>query len=106
VTDETPSPDLLALAERLRYAATTAGNDDYTKRETRERARHNERVDAMLAAAEALVTASNALEESVKLQNHYAELLNCHDCGQRMQFASGSAWIARLQELARSGERG
>lgn len=38
----------------------------------------------------------DALEESVKLQSHYANLLNMHDGGQRMQFKSGDEWVKRL----------
>jgi len=39
-----------------------------------------------------------ALEESVKLQTHYAELLNMHDGGERIGFKSVDAWIDRLRE--------
>ena len=39
-----------------------------------------------------------ALEESVKLQSHYAALLNMHDGGGRRQFAHATDWIARLLE--------
>lgn len=41
-----------------------------------------------------------ALEESVKLQSHYAELLNMHDGGQRMCFDDADAWLERLREVA------
>jgi hypothetical protein len=44
----------------------------------------------------------DALERSVKLQSHYAELLNMHDGGQRLQFASADAWLARLAKLYRA----
>lgn len=47
---------------------------------------------------EALCT---ALEESVKLQAHYARSLNDHDGGQRMAFESAAAWLERLATLAR-----
>jgi hypothetical protein len=40
-----------------------------------------------------------ALSESVKLQSHYAELLNMHDNGRRMRFASADEWIERLSKL-------
>lgn len=40
-----------------------------------------------------------ALEESVKLQSHYAELLNGYDGGSRMTFKSAEEWIARLIAL-------
>jgi hypothetical protein len=39
-----------------------------------------------------------ALRESVKLQAHYASLLNGWDGGQRMIFENSEAWIARLRE--------
>lgn len=41
----------------------------------------------------------DALEGSVKLQSHYALLLNMHDSGQRRTFVNADAWIARLREL-------
>lgn len=44
-----------------------------------------------------------ALEESLKLQSHYATLLNTCDGGKRTTFASVDAWIQRLRELERSG---
>jgi hypothetical protein len=51
-------------------------------------------IDAALAEVDELRT---ALEESVKLQSHYAELLNMHDGGRRIGFANADAWIARLR---------
>jgi hypothetical protein len=39
-----------------------------------------------------------ALEESLRLQSHYAELLNMHDGGRRIGFKDVDAWIARLRE--------
>jgi len=45
------------------------------------------------------VDVENALEESVKLQSHYAKLLNGYDGGTRFVFANGDAWLARLKEL-------
>lgn len=44
---------------------------------------------------------SVALEESLKLQSHYAELLNTYDGGSRIGFASTSEWIARLRECGK-----
>lgn len=41
-------------------------------------------------------TLRRALEESVKLQSHYAKLLNMHDGGTRLQFENASAWLDRL----------
>jgi DNA repair exonuclease SbcCD ATPase subunit len=43
-----------------------------------------------------------ALEESVKFQSHYAELLNMWDGGRRLSFANADAWIKRLQAVRRS----
>lgn len=40
-----------------------------------------------------------ALEESVKLQSHYAALLNMHDGGKRLQFTTSEEWIDRLVEI-------
>lgn len=40
-----------------------------------------------------------ALIESVKLQSHYAELLNMHDGGTRMQFSCAAEWIERLKKV-------
>lgn len=37
-----------------------------------------------------------ALEESVRLQSHYAELLNMHDDGERLEFSCGRDWLERL----------
>ncbi len=50
--------------------------------------------DAAAVFVEELLT---ALEESVRLQSHYAELLNMHDGGRRLQFADARAWMARLR---------
>lgn len=38
----------------------------------------------------------HALRESVKLQAHYANLLNMHDGGKRIVFKSAEEWIERL----------
>lgn len=45
-----------------------------------------------------------ALEESVKLQSHYAALLNQYDGGNRMGFSDAEAWCNRLDELKRKQE--
>ena len=41
-----------------------------------------------------------ALQESVKLQSHYAGLLNMHDGGKRLMFGDTEAWLNRLRSLA------
>jgi len=46
----------------------------------------------------------HALEQSVKLQSHYAMLLNCWDDGQRMQFKDAEEWLARLREVKKGGQ--
>ena len=48
---------------------------------------------------DALKSMREALDQSVKLQSHYASLLNVYDGGKRMQFASAEEWIARLSAL-------
>jgi len=40
-----------------------------------------------------------ALEESLKLQAHYAALLNMYDGGERGIFNSTLEWIGRLREM-------
>jgi hypothetical protein len=42
-----------------------------------------------------------ALEESVKLQSHYAKLLNMYDNGKRIEFPDAKSWLMRLRELER-----
>jgi len=39
-----------------------------------------------------------ALEESVRLQAHYASLLNQYDAGHRILFTDAAHWINRLRE--------
>jgi len=40
-----------------------------------------------------------ALEQLVKLQSHYATLLNMHDGGQRIPFKDAKEWLMRLKKL-------
>jgi len=47
------------------------------------------------------VAACETLWESVKLQSHYAVLLNHLDGGERLTFASADEWIARLVQVGR-----
>ena len=42
-----------------------------------------------------------ALEESVRLQSHYAKSLNVLDGGERIVFESAKEWIERLREIGR-----
>jgi hypothetical protein len=41
----------------------------------------------------------NALEQSLKLQSQYAELLNMYDGGKRMQFSTPEEWVERLRKI-------
>ncbi len=41
----------------------------------------------------------DALAESVKLQSHYAELLNMHDGGQQITFRDEREWMARIRQV-------
>ena len=45
-----------------------------------------------------------ALTESVKLQSHYAKLLNMHDEGERMIFNSIDEWLERLNKTKQSNQ--
>src|SRR5689334_17008480 len=51
------------------------------------------------AAATGLRDLGAALEESVKLQSHYADLLNAYDGGRRLYFPNAAAWLERLATL-------
>lgn len=42
----------------------------------------------------------HALRESVKLQSHYADLLNMHDGGERIVFKDVEEWLERLEMLS------
>lgn len=44
-----------------------------------------------------------ALEESIKFQSHYAELLNMSNIGYRLIFANAQEWIDRLRSLKNEG---
>jgi len=44
-----------------------------------------------------------ALVESVKLQSHYAQLLNMYDGGQRIVFKNAREWLERLSEMKKKG---
>lgn len=49
-----------------------------------------------IEAVKLIVRLITALEESVRLQSHYAGILNGYDGGSRLQFADADEWIARL----------
>lgn len=50
--------------------------------------------------AQETVELREALEESLKLQCHYAKLLNQYDGGERLTFENADAWMARLREIS------
>lgn len=54
---------------------------------------------------EGAIDLRTALAKSLKLQSHYATLLNSLDGGERMTFASVEAWLARLYELEQQKAR-
>jgi len=45
-----------------------------------------------------------ALEESVKLQSHYAKILNMYDGGERMEFQTVDEWVDRLDSIKRKDQ--
>ena len=47
-----------------------------------------------------------ALRESLRLQSHYASLLNAYDGGKRRGFDSPEAWITRLKETGDIPKKG
>lgn len=53
--------------------------------------------DVILALLADMAVQAHALKESVKLQSHYAKLLNMYDGGERMPFENAEVWIARIQ---------
>jgi hypothetical protein len=48
----------------------------------------------------------DALERSVRLQSHYAVLLNMHDGGKRILFDDAAAWLKRLAVLSAAEAEG
>jgi hypothetical protein len=42
----------------------------------------------------------DALEKSVSLQSHYADLLNMHDGGKRIVFKNADEWLERIRKLS------
>ncbi len=54
---------------------------------------HSDQADVEIERA--TITLLDALDESLKLQSHYALLLNMRDGGERLQFDVES-WLARL----------
>ena len=54
---------------------------------------------SLRSRAAEIVELRDALEQSVKLQSHYAFLLNATDGGERMQFGNAQEWMDRLASL-------
>jgi len=61
--------------------------------------------DAQMSLEAQLRETRAALEESVKLQSHYAGLLNAYDGGKRMQFKDAREWMRRLAEIKKGGRQ-
>ncbi|MGD0278086.1 MAG: hypothetical protein ABSC11_02140 [Smithella sp.] len=55
--------------------------------------------DFFMSVAQRIETLEIALSESLKLQSHYAELLNMHDGGKRIGFKTIEEWINRLEKV-------
>jgi hypothetical protein len=53
----------------------------------------------LIRATERTEKIRSALEQSVQLQSHYANLLNMHDGGKRVTFPNADAWMVRLLSL-------
>lgn len=47
-----------------------------------------------------LMRVLEALEASVRLQSHYAQMLNMHDGGERLTFEHPTEWMNRLDAIA------
>lgn len=62
------------------------------------------RIASLIENATGLVELKEALAESVKLQAHYATLLNQWDGGKRIVFPDAEAWLARLRELRKAAQ--
>lgn len=52
-----------------------------------------------LSVAQKLEEQEIALNASLKLQSHYAKLLNMHDGGKRIGFKTIEEWINRLKQV-------
>lgn len=59
---------------------------------------HENRIDSALVIAGYFPQIVKALEESLKLQSHYASLLNMYDGGKRIEFKSVDEFMNRLKE--------
>lgn len=56
-------------------------------------------MEVVQRARDEIVALREALDESVKLQRHYALSLNDYDGGRRIAFESRKAWMDRLRAL-------
>lgn len=61
----------------------------------------SDNIQPPLQALSSVEETDHALEESVKLQSHYAGLLNMYDGGKRLQFSSSREWMNRLAVIAK-----
>jgi hypothetical protein len=94
---------LAALLYRIAVAGAAAVDSKYEGHEFTQATKAQQ--DGMIAVAKYIFDNYElkgelrvALDESVKLQAHYAKLLNMHDGGKRMIFQTTDLWLARLRE--------
>jgi hypothetical protein len=105
----TPPADPVQEAERLRVLREWLEIAKLVPQMTEKRCeqlvaalRYAESQATLLASRQEEIERVKAgLIESVKLQSHYAELLNMHDGGQRIAFKDADEWIERLKEVKR-----
>lgn len=95
-----PAPEVATDMDLMRRNLALIGAGD--KRALRVSVEHYAWLskDRIAARRDADDELRQALEESVKLQTHYADLLNMHDGGSRLTFTDADAWLARLRELS------
>ncbi len=79
--------------------ATRFGATDDLVREVRDALENCLFVAGGLREPGRIAELEEGLRESVKLQAHYAKLLNMHDGGERMIFRTADEWLARLAEI-------
>ena len=75
--------------------------ESFLKHATVATSQYDAQYRSMAAEILALREAKAALDECIKLQAHYAQLLNMHDGGGRHSFKDSDEFIARMRELSK-----